>query len=208
MNESIKISLGIHLLIVILLFCMAMPRRPDKMHSLKFELIEKDIVKLKKAPEIVVNAKKQKRSLKTAAREVFGGKRKSILNKKGSVKAKVGNTLTKKEDEKILRKNEDDGLPGPAEEYLITSMPRVLEEIRPQYPKWAKEQKIVGLVVFDIVIDTKGYVRKITLLKGIHPKLDELAKKALMKFKFRPAYIEKKAVVARIKYAIRYTLEN
>jgi protein TonB len=87
-------------------------------------------------------------------------------------------------------------------------MPRALKEIRPEYPSWAKEQKIFGSVIFEILIDKEGRVREAILLKGLHPELDKMAKEALLRFQFQPAFIEKEPAAVRIQYAIKYILES
>jgi len=212
MNKSFSYSLLIHLLIISLFVILLIADKEKVIQSFEFEIVEKEVINIKKSkPKIVINAQPQKNVKDTSqkeVREVFGVKRKSMTNEKGNVSAKVGNTLTKKEDDKVLRDNESDSLPEPAEEFLITNMPRALEEIRPEYPLWAKEQGLTGSVIFEILIDKNGVVRQATLLRGLHPKLDELAKKAMLNFKFKPAYIDKEATAVRIKYAIKYILES
>lgn len=211
MNRALSQSLTIHSFIILLFLSMMLIDKQTIVEKFTFDIIEKEVVTISKKPKVIINAEKEKAPIKKAKkeqREVFGVKRKTITSKKGSVQAKVGNTLTKKEDDKVLRDDESDSLPEPAEEFLITSMPRALEEIRPIYPKWAKEQKISGSVIFEILIDKKGNVRQANLLRGLHPELDKLAKDAIMKFKFKPAYIEKEPTAVRIKYAIKYLLES
>ena len=212
MNKALQYSLAIHGFIAIFAILIVMGNKETKKEIFNFTIIEKDIVEIKKKPKIIINAKEPQeiKNIKseTAPREVFGVKRKTITNTKGSIAIKVGNTLTKKEDNKVLQANESDTLPMPAEEFLITSMPRPLNEVRPAYPNWAKEQKLSGSVVFEILIDKNGIVRQAKLLRGIHPELDMLAKEAMLKFKFKPAYIEKKPTAVRIKYAIKYLLES
>lgn len=211
MNKSLQQSLFIHFLLVGMFFTLMIIDKQKVIENFEFEIIEKEIVQIKKKPKVVINSKpapEVKKSSKVKPREVFGVKRKTLLSKKGTVQAKVGNTVTKKEDDKVLRDDESDSLPAPAEEFLITAMPRPIEEIRPRYPRWAKEQKITGSVIFDILIDKKGVVRKATLIKGLHPELDKSAIEAILKFKFRPAYIEKEPTAVRIKYAIKFILES
>ena len=183
----------------------------EVIETFNFTIVEKEVIEINKSPKIVINAdtslpiqsKTQKK-----IREVFGVKRNTLTSDKGTVTAKVGNTLTKKEDDKELQDDESDSLPQAAEEFLITSMPRAINEVRPEYPKWAKEQKISGSVIFEILIDKNGDVRQAKLVRGLNPKLDQLAKAAILKFKFKPAYIEKKPAAVRIKYAIKYLLES
>lgn len=211
MNKSLQQSLFIHFLLITMFVVVMIMDKQKVIETFEFELIEKEVVQIKKKPKVVINstpAPKVKKVTKAKPREVFGVKRKTLTSAKGTVQAKIGNTVTKKEDDKVLRDDESDSLPAPAEEFLITAMPRAIEEIRPPYPKWAKEQKITGSVIFDILIDKRGVVRKATLVRGLHPELDKLAKEAILKFKFRPAYIEKEPTAVRIKYAIKYLLES
>jgi TonB family protein len=211
MNRALTQSLTIHFFLVALFMSLLVIDKQKMVEKFTFDIIEKEVITISKKPKVIINAEKKVAPVKKVQkeqREVFGVKRKTMTSEKGTVQAKVGNTLTKKEDDKVLRDDESDSLPEPAEEFLITSMPRALEEIRPVYPKWAKEQKISGSVIFEILIDKKGTVRQATLLRGLHPELDKLAKEAIMKFKFKPAYIEKEATAVRIKYAIKYLLES
>jgi protein TonB len=211
MNKALTESLLIHgILSILILVVMSMSQR-KVIETFSFDIVEKNAVEIKKSRKIVINAQPAvpaKKETAKKAREVFGVKRKTLTSKKGTVIAKVGNTVTKKEDGKVLAEDESDSLPEPAEEFLITSMPRPINEIRPEYPTWAKEEKISGSVIFEILIDQNGDVRQAVLLRGLNPRLDQLAKEAILKFKFKPAYIEKKPAPVRIKYAIKYLLES
>jgi len=211
MNKALSESFIIHGLIVVIFMVVMSLSDKKETQIFSFELVEKEAIEIKRSPKVVINAEKEEKITKKAKkknREVFGVKRKTITNYKGTVTAKVGNTLTKKEDDKKLKDDESDSLPEPAEEFLITSMPRALSEVRPEYPLWAKEQKISGSVIFEILIDQNGDVRQATLLRGLNPELDKLAKEAILKFKFKPAFIDKKPAAVRIKYAIKYLLES
>jgi TonB family protein len=211
LEKPIHQSVLIHALLVFLFTTLTVLDQKTIDQTFEFTIVESEVKQIKKQPKVVINATKDKaitKKPKKKLRQVYGLKRKAQTSKEGTVVAKKGNTLTKKEDDKILRKDDPDSLPEPAEEFLLTSMPRALEEFRPDYPKWAKDQGITGSVIFEILIDKYGKVRKATLLKSLHPELDALAKEAMMKFKFKPAYIEKKPAAVKIKYAIRYVLET
>ena len=211
MNKALTESLVSHLLIIFIFVIILSMNKREVIETFNFTIVEKEVIEINKSPKIVINAdtslpiqsKTQKK-----IREVFGVKRNTLTSDKGTVTAKVGNTLTKKEDDKELQDDESDSLPQAAEEFLITSMPRAINEVRPEYPKWAKEQKVSGSVIFEILIDKNGDVRQAKLVRGLNPKLDQLAKAAILKFKFKPAYIEKKPAAVRIKYAIKYLLES
>jgi TonB family protein len=211
MNKALTESFIIHGVFAAFFIVLTNFSQRKAVETFSFDIVEKSAVEIKKNQKVVINATpaapiKKKSVLKT--REVFGVKRKTLTSEKGTFIAKVGNTVTKKEDDKALLDSESDSLPEPAEEFLITSMPRAITEIRPIYPTWAKEQKISGAVVFEILIDQNGDVRQAKLLRGLNPKLDQLAKEAMIKFKFKPAFIDKKPAPVRIKYAIKYILES
>jgi len=210
-KESLRYSISFHFLIVLFITVLVKIKTHTEVKQFEFSIVEQEAVVVKKMPKIIVNATKIKNIKKVTAkskREIFGVSRNAITNTKGKVEVKLGNNLNKKEDKKTLLKDDPDSLPQATEEFLITSMPRPINEIRPPYPRWAKERKISGSVIFEILIDGKGDVRSAKLLKGIDPRLDDFAKIAILKFKFKPAYIEKKATAVRIKYAIKYVLED
>ena len=65
----------------------------------------------------------------------------------------MGNTIAKKVDNKILKKSDEEALPIPKDEYLVTQMPRVISEFRQPYPIEAKKKGVEGKVVLEILID-------------------------------------------------------
>ena len=211
MNKAFFQSLFIHFLLLVFFFMMIKLDQRKIMESFQFRIEEKEVVVINIKPRVLINAASQEMKAATEGekpREVFGVKRKTLTSENGTVEAKIGNTLTKAQDNEVLLEAESDSLPQPAEEFLITTMPRPLKEVRPDYPIWAKEQKIAGSVIFDILIDKEGKVREALLLRGLHPELDNIAKKAIFQFEFQPAYIEKEATAVRIKYAIKFVLES
>jgi periplasmic protein TonB len=110
----------------------------------------------------------------------------------------------------LIKKNcapEDEGsLPVPAEEFLVTQMPRLKHEVRLPYPPEAKAKNIQGLVVLNVLIDDQGKVRQAELVEGPGYGLNEAALKAIYSFEFSPAVIDKKPVAVRIRYAYRFVL--
>jgi protein TonB len=105
-----------------------------------------------------------------------------------------------------LRDTDGDSLPAPTEEYLVSQMPRVITEVRPVYPKEAREKQKSGSVVLDILIDEKGNVRQVNVLESEEIFRHE-ALEAMKKFKFSPANINGKAVAVKIRYVIKFELE-
>lgn len=54
-------------------------------------------------------------------------------------------------------------------------------------PRPPNPVRMKGLVIVQAVIDTEGRVTNVTLLKGLHPKLDKGAMKTFKRWRFRPA---------------------
>lgn len=174
---------------------------PKEVQNLS-EVNEKPKVVLKSVNEPVPQSK--------PTREVFGANRRSYTDETVSdseaVEAKRGNTLAKAADKEVLQDSDADALPTPTEEYLVSEMPSVLSEVRPVYPKVARDQRLEGAVVMDILIDEAGAVRQVTLVEG--PEVFRPgALEAMKKFKFRPAKVDGKSVAVRIRYTLRFELE-
>jgi protein TonB len=143
------------------------------------------------------------------AREIFGANRNaytdSSLGEEG-VDAKKGNTLAKEVDQTKLEDSDASTLPTPTEEYLVSEMPVVLSEVRPVYPKEAREKQLEGAVALDVLIDEQGMVRQVKVIEGAEI-FREGAVEAMKKFRFKAAKVDGKAVAVRIRYSLNFKLE-
>lgn len=158
----------------------------------------KKINKLKK--------KKVKKKVKKKARKVFGVSKKSITSKRGNAPVvKRGNTVATQVNQKKLRQDDVEELPIPKAEYLVTEMPSVISEAKLTYPKG---MQIEGTVVLSVLIDTYGRVRDATVVESLAAAMDTEALRAIRKYRFSPAKIENTPVAVRIRYAIKFVLED
>jgi TonB family protein len=161
-------------------------------------------------PKVVLKSVNEPAPTEGPSRQVFGTSRNahtddSTRNRDG-IDAKQGNTLAKEVDEQELTDQDVDALPVPTEEYLVSEMPSVLAEVRPQYPREAREQRLEGAIVLDILIDSQGQVREAKVVEG--PAVFRAgALAAIKQFKFRPARVEGNPVAVRIRYTLRFQLE-
>jgi TonB family protein len=214
-------SLMIHFISGGLIFSLALALSPEKQIKklVEFRVIEAtgkplkktNVMPLKSAPlrQIKKIKKKAKKKDVGAKRKVFGVSKKSLRSDEtSSIKTKTGNTIAKKIDQKKLKKGDEESLPIPEEDYMVTAMPRVLSEYRNPYPKEAKEKGIEGKVILEILIDNEGKVRKATLVYGPGFGLNEAALASIKKFKFVPAQIGDQAVAVVIRYGINFVLEE
>lgn len=160
-------------------------------------------------PKVVLKSVNEQTSTKPA-REVFGANRNSYtddsVNDAEAVSAKKGNTLAKSTDSETLRDDDADSLPTPTEEYLVSQMPKVISEVRPVYPQEARDKKIEGKVVMDILVDQKGVVRQATVVEG-EDIFRKGAIEAMRMFKFKAAEVDGRAVAVKIRYTLRFLLE-
>jgi protein TonB len=144
---------------------------------------------------------------KVKPRAVFGVSRKSVTATDG-VDVKAGNTVAKDPDTKQLRPEDADALPIPTEEYLVSKMPELLEDVRVPYPPEAKKRNVEGAVLVDLLIDAAGAVREAVLVEGPGYGLNEAAVEAVKRLRFRAAEVDGQAVAVRIRYAYRFVLER
>jgi protein TonB len=168
-----------------------------------------NLAEVKEQPKVVLKSVNAPQIQTKEAREVFGASRESYTDSSlgtEGVEAKKGNTLAKEVDQTKLLDSDATSLPVPTEEYLVSEMPSVLSEVRPDYPKEAREKKLEGIVSMDVLIDDKGLVRQVSIIEG--PSLfREGAIKAMKRFRFRPARVDTKPVSVRIRYMLNFKLE-
>jgi protein TonB len=140
-------------------------------------------------------------------KQVFGQSRRALTAPDG-IAVKAGNTIAKAPDNQTLKPGDPDSLPIPTEDYLVTQMPKLRSDVRVPYPPEAKRNRVQGAVLMDLLIDSSGKVREVTLVDGPSPDLDAAAVAAAHGFSFSPAQIQDKPVAVRIRYAYRFVLEQ
>ena len=176
------------------------------------EIVEIAVIDAPTSPPKAVNIQSRpepKKSETKKPRAVFGASRKSLTtDAPDASEFKAGNTVAKAPDQEKLKPEDADSLPVPTEEYLVTQMPELAQEVRVPYPAEAKRKGAQGSVVMDILIDASGKVREANLVQGPEDSLNAAALEAVRGFAFKPARIQDKAVAVRIRYAYRFVLER
>lgn len=213
-NRPWSFSILLHLSLAVAFFVMTKIKVPEK------EMIEipivvnepkeiQNIAEVSEKPKVVLKSVNESVPDSKPIREVFGASRSSYTDESlgtEGIEAKKGNTLAKEVDQTTLLDSDADSLPTPTEEYLVSEMPRVLSEVRPNYPKEAKERELEGTVVLDVLIDDQGKVRQVSVIEGESEFRNE-AQIAMKKFLFKPARVEGKPVAVRIRYSLKFLLE-
>jgi protein TonB len=202
-----KESLGAHALLLALALGVIWGTRGQKLENIVIDLV--DAPRAPQAPVLQVTPQKPREALPPPAKAVFGQSRRAqVVDAPDALEFKAGNTVAKAPDTETLKAEDPDALPIPVEEYLVSRMPRLAQEVRIPYPEEARRRGVQGAVVFDLLIDSSGVVREVKLLDGPGFGLSEAALGAIRSFKFLPAEVDGKAVAVRIRYAYRFVLER
>ncbi len=100
---------------------------------------------------------------------------------------------------------------GDAEETVpiagVTSLPRLIKEVKPDFPEELKRRGIEGKVVLSLEIGTNGRVRKARVVSRLHPELDKLARRAALKLKFEPAKVRGTPVAVNLPYTFYFVID-
>jgi TonB family protein len=85
------------------------------------------------------------------------------------------------------------------------SFPRLLAKVEPVYPHLARQRKIQGTVIFEILISAKGSVESARLLSG-HPLLVTAAREAVVRWRYESPRFNGESVEVITTAAVTFTL--
>lgn len=89
-----------------------------------------------------------------------------------------------------------------SEFYIENANPQVLRQAMPQVPESLRN--VEGIVVLEVVVDSKGIVQSAKVLKSTEDKLNPIAIETSKKYLFRPAYQGGKPISGVSKVTIRF----
>lgn len=95
---------------------------------------------------------------------------------------------------------------GPVAWGEVTTLPKIVKEVKAPYPAEAKSARIEGPVILDVLISKEGQVNEVYLVQGPGHGLNESAIDALKQFQFSPAFKGPKKVAVKIRYTYRFKL--
>ncbi len=127
----------------------------------------------------------------------------------GAFAAPVGNTVYGKTGERAVDPKDVKAYAAPkyVPVYQVDTEPSVASEVKVPYPDEARRAGIEGTVTMSITIDTEGRVVKVSVVKGLGYGLDEAARGALLRFRFKPAIKNGEAVSTEMKYSYTFVLD-
>jgi TonB family protein len=86
------------------------------------------------------------------------------------------------------------------------SAPVLLHKVEPEYSEEARKAKFQGTVVLYVVVDDKGTPQQLKVVRPLGLGLDEKAIEAVQKWKFRPGYLNGKAVSVAATIEVNFRL--
>lgn len=196
------LSTSLHAFFVLLVMSVLVVRWLPHLESTEIVILETP-----KISQQAVELAKPQPKIIPKSRQIYGVSRKSITSDVG-LETKQGNTIAKTPDQEKLKDTDADSIPIPSEDYLVTQMPQLEQEVFVPYPPGAKERGVSGVVTMDLLIDSRGKVRKVDLVDGPDPELNKAAVQAAGDFKFKPALIQDKPVAVKIRYAYRFVIRG
>jgi TonB family protein len=101
------------------------------------------------------------------------------------------------------------GIPAVDEFVPLDSVPQIIKETTPVYPKEAEEKGITGKVMIQAFIDENGDPVKVKVGKSSgYEMLDQSAVAAAGKNKYRPGIRDGKPIATWISYVVTFTLDD
>jgi protein TonB len=127
----------------------------------------------------------------------------------GGFAVQVGNTTYGKASKDVVDANSVKNYAAPkyAPPGSADTEPTILGEVKPDYPSEAKKNDIEGHVRLRVTIDETGLVTAVTVISGPGYGLNEAARDAVKRAKFKPAMKGGEAVGYTITYTYQFLLD-
>jgi TonB family protein len=84
--------------------------------------------------------------------------------------------------------------------------PKQIKDVPPVYPSLAQNARVEGIVILDAVIDVKGNVKDVTVIRSIL-LLDQAAIDAVKQWKYEPPVVDGKPTEVILTVTVRFTLK-
>lgn len=105
--------------------------------------------------------------------------------------------------------DEDDYLPGMDEFVPVEIMPEMIHEVKPDYPRMAKQAGLDGRVWIKVLISKEGTVREAVVAKSSgNGSLDEAALSVAKQNRFKPGIQNGRPVAVWVTYKVDFVLKN
>ncbi len=84
--------------------------------------------------------------------------------------------------------------------------PLLLQRVEPEYPETERKSRKEGIVILEAIITSDGTVDEVRVLKSADAILDEAAKRAVLRWRYRPATLNGRAVRVYLTVTVSFRL--
>ncbi len=209
--SPLQISVCAHLTVAtVILFFTFDFLKPVK--KINFSVIDNPVIapsNLVLQPKNETQPKEAVKPIPESSQKVFGLSRKAMTTSKSDAAVvKLGNTVTKENDDLKLKPTDADSLPIPADDYLVTSGAKLISSVIANRTYEARKAGYIGSAVLVLLIDREGLVREVKLLNQLEFGLGEKAIEIAKQLKFSPAKIKDDPVATKIRFSIHFKSSN
>jgi TonB family protein len=89
----------------------------------------------------------------------------------------------------------------------VDEKPKVMGQVKPNYPSDLKKQKLDGKAVVFFIVDKEGHVLQPRIVEATHPSFGQAALDAIRQWRFEPAKRDGRAAAARLQIPISFKHE-
>ena len=86
--------------------------------------------------------------------------------------------------------------------------PQVVHQVQPRYTEAARRAGVQGTVIVEAIIDEKGNVDNVRVLRGLPMGLDKAAIEAIQQWRFTPATMSSKPVRVYFTLTVNFTIQR
>lgn len=94
--------------------------------------------------------------------------------------------------------------------HLTASMirPEILQRVQPRYTEAARRAGVQGVVFVEAIIDERGKVTDVRVLRGLPMGLDRSAVEAVEQWRFKPAMLDGRPVKVYFTLTVTFTIQR
>jgi protein TonB len=99
------------------------------------------------------------------------------------------------------------GDPAPTGPIHITARvkkPEILHRVSPAYPESARRARVQGAVILEAIIDERGNVTSVRVVRGLPMGLEQSAIQAVSQWKFQPAMLDNRPVAVYFSLTVQF----
>jgi protein TonB len=85
--------------------------------------------------------------------------------------------------------------------------PELITKVQPVYPEIARKARVQGVVIVEAIIDKRGNVTDVRVLRGLPMGVSEAATAAIDKWKYKPAMLNGRPVSVYLTVTVTFTLQ-